>query len=1422
MLEDPREGDVMKKRIVSVLLALSVLVSLLPAYAIAEKAPEPVPNGEALSPVAIVQTKGSSVSIFDVEELVNAVDESGTSVVTMMADVGASVQLVFPYSCTMDLNGHKIHTVEGTALRFLKAGTENSVTSLKNGVINSEMTGIRVDDGALNMENIAVVSRMGSAAVALYGVDPGYNDRNRISDCVLVGVRGSSFAFNNQEEPQTGCEITIEKSRLYAIREIGAPVFNAKHGDGTVVLGKGVEIYSCLSDHFAKKTNIAGEPVTEEPGWKTYPIPELGLSAVGAHYWHTPEMEEPVARVINGNRAVSVYNMHDEIFMGLISPDGTTVIELLRDHQSAGHGIYSPYSVTIHLNGNRLDSARNGIWVLDAGSVNPTTYISNGTVCALGASGIRIGGGSAEVDGVTALGTTSVGFGFQTTTGGDALLKNSTIVSKAGSAVSFHADQLDQSNSTITMENCTLITDSADPKPVLGSRASHHGAYILGKNLQMYTRSAEAFCLAGVAFDGEKTGRVSGSHSVPVSALNETYADLNMWVTLEQNETAIVLEPSLGGAVTIPANPAIKGQHVAVTALAEEGYEFHHLLVNGVRIDGLTFTAPDTDAVTVRGVFHKIITGLEIDPGAVSLDLNAGSISIQGNGDGTSSAIQNGITSTAPQFIVWQTNHSEPSANTISVTGGEVRLVLSNVKINSETSPVDLKEGASLKLHLLGENFLTGTGINSAGICVNEPSQLALGGTGSVTATAGRYGAGIGSVGRFYTHTVSAGSITITGGTITAIGGACGAGIGGGESGDGGNITITGGTVTANGSGAGIGGGESSGTDGGNGGNITILGGTVTATGGKYSAGIGGGEDGDGGSITILGGTVTATGGDYGAGIGGGDIGNSGKITIADGTVTAYGGRYSAGIGGGGGGGGGSITIAGGTVTAIGGDEGAGIGGSGTSTGGTVVVENATVTAHGYPCAIGGGSTDVSRGCIKLTVSNSNMFVSYTDPAGSNYIERIEKATIAALSVAKPGSRLSMEISASGASGLRYQWQRSPDGNTNWEDVPDGNASLVRIRVDMEHNGWYYRCRIVNGWNNVVYTECRQIYALAFSKQPVGGAVNEEGTFRLRAEAFYTSVSWKWEKSLDGGATYTRIPGEIGGTLVITAGEDSLNALYRCVITAHSESVYSDPVWVFDFAGGPSYREIHYLQDLNSGYTAVCYQQYEAEAGTEVSARVGNYPGFAENTAKSCPVGIVKEDGSLLLIRYYDRVAVTLNFEMEGAPALPPITALYGTPVTLPEITRCGYAFLGWFTDAACTIPAEMTTMPAQNVTLYAKCSAAEDAARGIEYRIEGIALRKSGSTGVLSAIPRGNFVAEVSITNLSSQYTDVVILAAYDVHGRMLDMTYLFATVAEGETATLGTLIKNTNDSVASVKAFVLSSLAGMKPLAESAEIGG
>lgn len=204
----------------------------------------------------------------------------------------------------------------------------------------------------------------------------------------------------------------------------------------------------------------------------------------------------------------------------------------------------------------------------------------------------------------------------------------------------------------------------------------------------------------------------------------------------------------------------------------------------------------------------------------------------------------------------------QPTPNEIRVTGDSItaKITLKNVNIdvsNQIYNSAFLAKGygqsnVQLTIILQGTNSLK-SGEERAGLTWNNhnnSSTLEIEGDGSLTATGGKNGAGIGSS---WNHNGGTRNITITGGTVIATGGYGAAGIGG----DRGNSAE----------------------------NIKIAGGTVTATGGDGAAGIGGGDRGSGKGLTIAGGTVTATGGEDG--IGGGAWGAAQHIKITGGSVKA-------------------------------------------------------------------------------------------------------------------------------------------------------------------------------------------------------------------------------------------------------------------------------------------------------------------------------------------------------------------------------------------------------------------------------------------------------------------------------------------------------------------------------------------------------
>ena len=158
------------------------------------------------------------------------------------------------------------------------------------------------------------------------------------------------------------------------------------------------------------------------------------------------------------------------------------------------------------------------------------------------------------------------------------------------------------------------------------------------------------------------------------------------------------------------------------------------------------------------------------------------------------------------------------TSNTISVTGSNIKatITLNNVNIDvskqNDQKAFFAKNYDQTNVHLtiiLQKTNSLKSGKYWAGLTWNNSdnsSTLEIKGDGSLTATGGENGAGIGAS----WNNIGSRNITIAGGSVTAKGGERAAGLGGGYQGSGENITIAGGTVTATGGqeGAGVGGGS--------------------------------------------------------------------------------------------------------------------------------------------------------------------------------------------------------------------------------------------------------------------------------------------------------------------------------------------------------------------------------------------------------------------------------------------------------------------------------------------------------------------------------------------------------------------------------------------------------------------------------------
>ena len=272
-----------------------------------------------------------------------------------------------------------------------------------------------------------------------------------------------------------------------------------------------------------------------------------------------------------------------------------------------------------------------------------------------------------------------------------------------------------------------------------------------------------------------------------------------------------------------------------------------------------------------------LLASLPVSALAADWDIGSGDITVNAGSGGQT--VTQGSQVDVPDSAPVITGSSKENTVTINAEKDQtasVTLSGANIDVSNEgKAAVSTTGEGNVSIELDGDNTLK-SGLSHAGLEKNNGGSLTIADkdeNGKLTAEGGKYGAGIGGGNKG-----NGDNIAISGGEVEATGGSAGAGIGGGYEGDGSNITITDGKVTATGGygGAGIGGGHQ-----GAGSYITISGGDVKATGGKYGAGIGGGFKGNGNNIAITGGEVKATGGLNGAGIGCGLRGKGKDITVS-------------------------------------------------------------------------------------------------------------------------------------------------------------------------------------------------------------------------------------------------------------------------------------------------------------------------------------------------------------------------------------------------------------------------------------------------------------------------------------------------------------------------------------------------------------
>ena len=188
-------------------------------------------------------------------------------------------------------------------------------------------------------------------------------------------------------------------------------------------------------------------------------------------------------------------------------------------------------------------------------------------------------------------------------------------------------------------------------------------------------------------------------------------------------------------------------------------------------------------------------------------------------------------------------------------------------------------------------------------------------------------------------------------------------------------------------------------------------------------------------------------------------------------------------------------------------------------------------------------------------------FTALADEAGYAYdVPPLVSVHPESLSV-KEGKRAVFSVTGSGE-GLTYAWQYSTDNGETWKDSTAKKEASISFTAKRSFDGRLYRCAVSNG-EITEYSESARLTvtsALEITAQPQSAAVTPGEKVRLSVAASGTGLTYLWQYSTDGGATWKNSTAQKAAHVLFTAKASFDGRLYRCVVTdADGNQAISEP-----------------------------------------------------------------------------------------------------------------------------------------------------------------------------------------------------------------------------------------------------------------------
>ncbi len=153
---------------------------------------------------------------------------------------------------------------------------------------------------------------------------------------------------------------------------------------------------------------------------------------------------------------------------------------------------------------------------------------------------------------------------------------------------------------------------------------------------------------------------------------------------------------------------------------------------------------------------------------------------------------------------------------------------------------------------------------------------------------------------------------------------------------------------------------------------------------------------------------------------------------------------------------------------------------------------------------------------------------------------------------------------------LTWQWQKSTNNGSTWTSstLPGNKTDTLTFEATASRLAAVYRVRVIddNGtwYSKPVFVSSSVLPTVVAEPEEIAVLMGEEVEFTATAKDTAGSLTWRWQKSTDGGETWgrTTLTGNATDTLTFEVTASRAAAIYRCAVTDRSGTWYSNTVKV--------------------------------------------------------------------------------------------------------------------------------------------------------------------------------------------------------------------------------------------------------------------